>query len=457
MRNKKNKWQASLIVILLFAFLFSGCTLISDNFFQPKNDKTPIETAATKTDNRNSTVTTTDSAEKSTGITDVTEQSVTMQAITPSSEVTNLSIWIPPQFDPSQDTDEAKLLTDLINTFMKENPDVSVSFRIKGTSGDSSALNSLSAAKNAAPDVIPTLVILDRNDLLAAVQKGLVYPINTEIFSDTNSWYSYAKQSSSVDNLIYGIPIAGDALVMAYRMSKTGSEMTTWDDILSRGLPIAFVPSSSDALFPAFIYSAMGGKLIDDQAQPWLDQSILVQTLNFFLTGGQNGAFPPSLSQVVDQSQNWQMFLEGSVSIIISNFSTYRHNQGTDINAISLPLFSESGSYPLMNTWNIALTAGDTEIQKIGIKFAEKFADPIFNDLWTSKAGYFPVRESDHIAWQNDNQFETILKINPGASLIPSSQILNKISPILNEAVSKVIKSLATPEQAAQEAIAELE
>jgi hypothetical protein len=34
---------------------------------------------------------------------------------------------------------------------------------------------------------------------------------------------------------------------------------------------------------------------------------------------------------------------------------------------------------------------------------------------------------------------------------------LNKISPILNMAVSKVIKSQTTPEQAAQEAISELE
>jgi ABC-type glycerol-3-phosphate transport system substrate-binding protein len=456
MRYKINKWQASLTVILFFAFLLSGCTL-TEEFFQPKNDVATTEVTATETVNGNSTVTATNSAAELTENPVVTRQPATIDAVTPSPEVTNLSIWIPPQFDPSQDTDEAKILTDLINTFMKENPGVSISFRIKGTSGDSNALNSLSAAKNAAPDVIPSLVILDRNDLLTAVQKGLVYPINTGIFSDTNSWYSFAKQASAADNLIYGIPIAGDALVMVYRMSKTGSEMTTWEDILSRGLPIAFVPSSSDALFPTFIYSAMGGKLIDDQGQPWLDQSILVQTLNFFLTGGQNGAFPPSLAQVVDQSQNWQMFLEGSVSIIISKFSTFRHNQGTDIDAISLPLFSDTGSYPLMNTWNIALTTGDTEIQKIGVKFAEKLADPIFNDLWTAQAGYFPVRESEHIAWENDSQLNTILKINPGASLIPNNQILNKISPILNEAVSKVIKSLTTPEQAAQEAIAELE
>jgi hypothetical protein len=79
-------------------------------------------------------------------------------------------------------------------------------------------------------------------------------------------------------------------------------------DILSRGLPIAFVPASSDGLFPTFIYLAKGGKLIDDKGQPWLDQSILVDTLKLFLTGGQNGAFPPSLAQVVIRAKTGKCF-----------------------------------------------------------------------------------------------------------------------------------------------------
>ena len=453
-KYKKNKPYLTFFSILIFCCFLSGCSKIIDsiNLLKGTNAVTmPVENFT------HATISATPFSQKDTRSGESLQQTPSSSEKTSIPDIRNLAIWVPPQFDPSQDTKESKILTDLINKFTEEHPEVSISIRIKAVAGDGSALSALSAAKNAAPDVIPSLVILNRNDLLSAVQKGLVYPITTNIFSEANSWYSYAKQASVVENYIYGIPIAGDALVMAYRESKTGAEMTTWEEIFSRGLPIAFVPSSSDGLFPTFIYAAKGGKLIDDKGQPWLDQSILVDSLNFFLTGGQNGAFPPSLSQVVDQSQNWQMFLEGSVSILISNFSTFEHNKGPDIKAMSIPLFTKNKMYPMMNTWNIAVTSSDTEIQNLGIQFAEKMADPIFNDIWTANAGFFPVRQSEHIEWQKDESYDTILKILPDAALLPESQILNKISPILNEAVSKVIKSQTTPEQAAQEAISELE
>ncbi len=452
-KYKKNKPYLTIFSILIFCSFLSGCSILIDsiNLLKETDASTMLAENITET-----TISVTPISLKDTQTSESLQQTPSPEN-TSIPDIQNLVIWVPPQFDPSQNTKESKILTDLIGKFTEEHPGVNITFRVKAITGEGSALSALSAAKNAAPDVIPSLVILNRNDLLSAVQKGLVYPITTNIFSEANSWYSYAKQSSAAENYIYGIPIAGDTLVMVYRASKTGAAMTTWEDILSRGLPIAFVPASSDGLFPTFIYLAKGGKLIDDKGQPWLDQSILVDTLKLFLTGGQNGAFPPSLAQVVDQSQNWQMFLEGSVSIIISNFSTFQHNKGPDIKAMAIPLFTDNQRYPLMNTWNIAVTTSNAEIQNLGIQFAEKMADPIFNDIWTANAGFFPVRQSEHVEWQKDESYDTILKILPDAALLPESQILNKISPILNMAVSKVIKSQTTPEQAAQEAISELE
>lgn len=462
MRTIRMHKQARMILgILVVTGLFSGCTFINENLgpLGSISNTDPVITATSTTVNTAmpSTITVAVTSESRPAGNDTTEVDGIEPTASPESGMINLSVWIPPQFDPAQGTDEAKIFSELINEFLSENPQVSLSLRIKATAGTSSAINTLSAAKNAAPDVIPSLVFLDRADLLSASQKGLIYPIRTTIFSDSSTWYNFSKQASVIDNLIYGIPIAGDTLVLVFRPSKTGAEMTTWDEILSRGLPIAFSPSSSDALFPTFIYAAMGGKLVDDQGQAWLDQSILTQALHFFLAGGQNGAFPPSLSQIVDNSQNWQMFLEGSVSILVSKFSTYRHNQGTDVDAIALPFFPDHNAYPLMTTWNIALTTDDPAKQEYAIKLAEKLADPIFNDRWTAAAGYFPVRKSEHAAWQNDAEYETILAINPVATLVPNPQILNKITPILNSAVSKVINTAASPEQAAQEAIEELD
>ena len=86
MRYKINKWQASLTVILFFAFLLSGCTL-TEEFFQPKNDVATTEVTATETVNGNSTVTATNSAAELTENPVVTRQPATIDAVTPSPEV----------------------------------------------------------------------------------------------------------------------------------------------------------------------------------------------------------------------------------------------------------------------------------------------------------------------------------------------------------------------------------
>ncbi len=379
---------------------------------------------------------------------------------TPESTITpgiqNITIWIPPQFDPSQKNEAAQSLNKLFTDFMTNNPNIKITLRIKSTSGDGSALNTMTAAKNAAPDVIPTLVMLNKEDLEAAVQKGLVYPITTTLFSEAESWYSYASQASVINNTVYGIPVAGDALVLAYRPSKTGAAMTDWPDILSRGLRIAFVPSSSDALFPTFIYKSMGGKISNDQGQPWLDQTVLTDTLNFFLEGAQSGVFPPSLSQIPDQTQSWQLFTEGTVYMIVSRFSSYKHYLTTDMAAIAMPGFDKTPDYPMTDVWSLAVSSSNPQVQEIAVKIAEMMAEPVFNDIWTHEAGYLPVRVSDHKTWENDPNLEIVNEICPRASLIPNETILDAITPVLNEAVTNVIKSSAAPDAAAEAAISKI-
>ncbi len=367
-----------------------------------------------------------------------------------------LTLWVPPQFDPSSNDEAGKILTEMLKIFMEENPNTLINIRVKSLTGEGSAINTLSAAVNAAPEVVPSLIIMNRNDLVSAVQKGLIYPISTGLFTDPASWYPFAKESSTVNNLIYGIPIAGDPLVLGYRPSKTGSEINTWDEILSRGLPIAFEPSNPYDLFGTFIYLAKGGKITNDMGQPWLDQAKLIDTLNFFLSGGQKGAFPPSLAQGTSGSnanENWQLFLEGSLHIIVTKLTTFRHSQNADIDAIPLPLFNGSTSYPLVNTWNVVLSNSNPEIQNLAVKLAEKFADPRFNDQWTQSAGYLPVRAIGQTLWQNDSFYEKMVTICENGELIQTDQILNKITPVINEAVSSVIKTGVTPEDAAEKAI----
>lgn len=362
-------------------------------------------------------------------------------------------VWLPPQFDPSTQAQSATTLGDLFTEFMSENQNISINYRIKDTGGEASELNMLSLAADAAPNVVPALVILDRNDMMTAVQKGLIYPIETDLFSEAETWFRFARESAFVDNVLYGIPVAGDPLVLAYRPALTGPDMNNWEEILTRGLPIGFEPNSVTDLFGLFIYVSLGGRTTDEQGKPWLDQEILTQTLNFFLNGGQKGAFPPAIAKDSNVGQSWKQFTDGTYQITVTRFSQYRHNRRPDFIAIPLPRTDNSSPYPLVNTWNVVITARSPEIQELAIELGKAIAASEFNDRWTFSGGYLPVRNTDLKNWGADSGYEGVSLMSEKGALIQSGNIIAKLVPILNSAISKVIQTTMTPEKAAAEAI----
>ena len=386
---------------------------------------------------------------------EIVEEAAAEEA-TPTPTIQELEIWIPPQFDPAQDTPAGRALQDAVNKYMEQYPDVHITLTVKATTGDASVLNTLTAANNAAKSVLPSLVLLSRSDMESAVQRGLLQQITTSLFNDTSSWYSYARQAAVVDNNVYGIPVLGDAIVLVYRTAKLGADadVSTWSSILTHGLPIGFAPASSSSMFGAFIYLNAGGKMTNDQGQPYLDQTKLVDALNFFVTGGQNGAFPPSIAQLLDQTQVWQRFMDGTLNIIISPYSSYSHYRTQEMSFAALPTQEEPVDYPMVSSWNLVMTEQNTALQGTAVAFAEYMAGELVNDEFSMRAGYLPVRTAGHTVWETSAEYETVSAIADKASLVPNNQVSNKLLPVINNAILQVIKNALTPEAAAEEAAA---
>ena len=374
----------------------------------------------------------------------------------PTPAVYSIQLWVPPQFDTEQDTPAGKALTQAIQSYTKEHPNVTISVRVKAITGDSNMVNTINAANHVAKPVMPTLALMSRSDMENSFQRNLLQPINTSVFSESSSWYNYARQSSVVDNNVYGIPVFGDGLVLTYRISKIGAELGDWQDILGRGLPIGFAPYSSSSLFGTFMYLSMGGKLINDQGQPYLDQQKLTDSLNFFLNGGKNGSFPPSIAQLSEQSQVWQRFNDGTFPMIVTNFSSFRHYLSPEISAVSLPLQEGVSNYPLVNTWNMVMLETDPMVQTEALKFVEYLCNESINPDLAFSAGYLPVRVSKGELWQDAPENSIIKVMSENGSLVPNNTVANKIYMIINNAVTQVIKNQTTPEDAARDAITSL-
>ena len=99
--------------------------------------------------------------------------------------------------------------------------------RIKALEGAGGLLEILVAANVAAPLALPDLVLLPRPTLESAALKDLLYPYDglTNIMDDA-SWFEYARQLAHVQSSTYGIPFAGDAMVLAYHPSSSSNPTT---------------------------------------------------------------------------------------------------------------------------------------------------------------------------------------------------------------------------------------
>ena len=455
--NGNKKYCFLFLLAIIISILFTGCSLL--------DNKTPSENEVINNEGHSvsSTQSVSDTAESVPVIISTSEaetDTIINQSETINTEPAPVSyrieLWIPPQFDTEKDTPAGKALASVISDYMQEHENVEIALRVKALTGDSNMVNTIIAADHVAKDVLPSLALMSRNDMELSVQRGMLNPINTSVFSDSGTWYDYSRQSALVENTVYGIPVAGDGWVLTYRGSKLGTALGDWQDILSRGMPIGFAPSSSTSVLGTYIYLTLGGKLTNEQGLPSLDQQKLIETLNFFQTGSQNGAFPASLSQIVDQSQVWQRFNDGAASMIISSFSNYRRFNSQEISVHPLPNLSGSKEYPLINTWNLVMFETNPILQVEALKFAEYLCDSVVNEKFTASSGYLPVRKNGHEAWMEDPDHDLVLMMSENGLLITNNIIAGKVVPIINNAVLQVIKNQALPEDAAKEAVAGL-
>ncbi len=140
-----NKYTTALFVIItILVFTLTGCSNFPN---QEATEDTTTEILATPTPT----------------------PAPTQVADSPST-TTSLEVWLPPQFSPNNDDLPASLLLTRLNEFNDLYPNLNVTYRIKAESGPASLLESLKTASNAAPLVLPDLVLLSTRDMVRAAE-----------------------------------------------------------------------------------------------------------------------------------------------------------------------------------------------------------------------------------------------------------------------------------------------
>jgi ABC-type glycerol-3-phosphate transport system substrate-binding protein len=351
-----------------------------------------------------------------------------------------LRVWLPPQFDPNADNSAAKVLRKRLDDFEAEHRGVEIEVRIKAEEGDSSLINSLVTMGAAAPTVLPDLVALSNAALESAASKGLLHPIDgLSSTLDSPDWFGYARQMGHIQNTGYGLPFAGDTLVLVYRSEV--QRITTWNDILASKNPLVFAAGDPNALVGLSLYVSAGGQLLDGQGHPTLNQDVLQRVLTLISDGLTAGIFSGSLGSLTTDEQVVDAYKGQRANMAIFGASRYRAPQGE----FTLPLPGlDEPPVSFATGWAWALAGSNAENQQLAAELADYLVADDFLGSWVSATGYLPTRPS--AVEEGDTAMNAILE---SAQPMPSSEVLTALGSLMQEALVRVLNG-EKPEVVAQ-------
>ncbi|MDX9865962.1 MAG: extracellular solute-binding protein [Anaerolineaceae bacterium] len=364
-----------------------------------------------------------------------------------------LTVWVPPEFDPEGDTEAGRLLGERLKSFSAQNPDVeAVEVRVKAAAGASSLLDSLTAASAAAPGALPSLIALRRADLETAALKGLVYPMDGLTMSiDDADWYAYAREMALIQGSVYGLPFAGDALLLAYRPAYISTVPNTWDEIVETGKPLLFPAADPQAAFTLTLYQSVGGSITDTQNRPALDPEVLTEVLRVYQQGSQSGVFPVWLSEYQSDGQAWDGYTERRTDWMITWSNRYLSNPQADTSAVLLPSLGDE-AYTIASGWVWALADPDPNRQALSQSLADYLVESDFLTAFAEPSGYLPTRPTALTGWADQRTRSLISQLVVSANLRPANDLVSSLGPVLQESALQVIQYKAMPDSQAQAA-----
>ena len=377
------------------------------------------------------------------------------QTSVPSPQPLLLRVWLPPEFDAKVDSEAARLFKARIEAFQTRRG-VRVELRVKSLDGDGGMVNSLSTANAVAPLALPDVVALPRSVLEVAVLKGLLYPVDgfTHLLNDPD-WFPYARQLANINDSTYGIPFAGDAMVLVYKQQTFVKPPRTWDAFLSSKTPLLFPAAQPESFFTISEYITSGGILVDEEGKPTLDSTVLTNVFGFYEQARRTEQMPYWLTQFETNQQAWQAFLEGRSAMVITWLTRYYAEKPKDTKVDLIPT-AGGEDFSLVNGWCWALTNPDADRRILAAELAEYLVSTDFIADWSEAAGFLPPTNSALLQWENQNDRAVAERVINSAYLIPSNEIIQISGTTLKDGTVAILKNQVNAQTAVQSVIEKL-
>jgi ABC-type glycerol-3-phosphate transport system substrate-binding protein len=345
------------------------------------------------------------------------------------------------------------LLTERLRAFEQIHPGLSILVRVKSMDGPSGLLETLVAANAAAPALLPDAMTFSTSNLEAAVSENLIIGLEDVLpVPETPDWYEFSLPAARVSGNFFGLPIASEVDILAYRGDLYTSPPRSWDDLL--GEPRSFLFPAGDPLvtFTLAQYLSLEGYLHNSDGDLALNPAVLSEALTFYNAALAAQILPYSVRQISNAEQSWSMLQDNSAASAVAPLSSYMLDHDPEkFSAVPLPTQDGKG-VGLASTWSFAIVTQDTERIPIVAELLTWLSAPDFLGLWTHSLGMLPPTSASLAAWPEGNDAALASSLVTVTQPMPHSSLHLTIEPVLYDAVEAVIGGGEAPTTAAQTA-----
>jgi multiple sugar transport system substrate-binding protein len=434
---------ATVLLLLIVGALLTGCQL-------PTLSSTPTPGVATNTPGppEEPTVRPTDVAEAT---------PLVPSAIT-------LTVWTTEAFSPTQAITSGQILAQEVAVFEESHPEVGIQFVLKKPYGKGGLLDYLLTTEAVVPALLPDVIFIDADELMAAVQAGVVQALDDlvppELVADL---YPFARLACTLDGRLYGLQFQADLDHLVYNAGQLTISPRSWPGVLSNPGPYLFPAGGQAGLVnDDFLiqYLAVRQWPADGSSdEPFLEPDSLTAVLQFYQDGVSRGVFPAEILNYHSTDDCWQDYVAGEATL--THVSAHRYladrEQAPSSAMAPIPAIDGAGA-PISRGWVMALVASDPARQSLAVELMTQLMSPETNGSWNEAANTLPTRQAaladgEEAVTAEDSTIRFIRQQLQMARPRPRLFKYTQVAAALQEAVQDVITGAATPEEAAAQAI----
>lgn len=376
--------------------------------------------------------------------------------------ISTLELWLPEALNPYGGGEGSEALAQQLSDFSDSYPDLQVDVVVKRAHGRGGLIDFMRTARDAAPSVLPDLIVVDASDLATVAGSGLVQPLDDFLApAASDDRFPFATTMGKVEGQTVGVIVGADMQHLAYRPALFDSPPLSWSQVISAPASFLFPAGGYDGQVndaTLIQYLGAGGKLTDAEGNPALEEGVMIDVLDFYSRCITNTVIAPTqVLTATHVDQVWETFKQGEGGMTVVRASRYWPEADETIAPAPIP--TKNGQpISIARGWALAMVTDDPSRQDLAMQLFDWLTAPHHNASWTQAAGYLPGTRSSLRLWRVAEEQRTVLRNLLDAAIPPPRPIvLEKIGLPMQQALTSVLQGNASPEEAASEAVEALQ